>query len=598
MEALGPPGRRPIAGPDAPLLRAAAAHQERPVGPLRAQRRGPLAAHRAQPLSARASLALEGADNSLPHLNDLGRPQLPFSSIALGFKLFGLHEWAGRLPLALWGLLGVLATYAFVARLFDRRTGRVRGDRARRRCRSTSCRRARCSATCARWPASRWRSAASRWRRSTATRRGRRRLVRAPAVAGDGRRRALVGFESRGGLLGLAVPLARRGPRPGRVARVARRRGRARDAMGDAVGAARSSWASAIAAMAARAIAAPGRQQGPEPVGRARCSTPPSKYPTFDYYVGAIGHALAPWSAFLPFAFGRLLLAPPAPRRAAPRARAREPGARRRCSSAPLWRSSPTAISRPGRSSSPSAARRSARSPARWPSATSSAGRTRRSRWAWARCCSPRCCTTTSTSCPRRPTRPSASPARRSPRASRTPRSTSGGSCSAASRCARSSRGSSGTPSGTPFDPASYAKVLRALREAYDGMLALVYFATIAGAVAGGARRLRRDADARALDAADVVEHPRRRRSTLGGWSRSCRRGAIFGLLFACDVWLWAFGRSQPAVAGSFTRGFEPFERCLARPGRVARTGRDGDASSPDEARVRVVGRAARPRAA
>src|SRR6202034_638602 len=68
-------------------------------------------------------LALSGADNSLPHLNDLGRPQLPFSSIALGFKLFGLHEWAGRLPLAAWGFLGVLATYAFVARLFDRRTG-------------------------------------------------------------------------------------------------------------------------------------------------------------------------------------------------------------------------------------------------------------------------------------------------------------------------------------------------------------------------------------------------------------------------------------------------------------------------------------------
>ena len=62
-------------------------------------------------------LALAGADNSLPHLNDLGRPQLPFSSIALGFKIFGLHEWAGRLPLALWGLIGVLATYAFVARL-------------------------------------------------------------------------------------------------------------------------------------------------------------------------------------------------------------------------------------------------------------------------------------------------------------------------------------------------------------------------------------------------------------------------------------------------------------------------------------------------
>src|SRR5271165_2492486 len=70
-----------------------------------------------------SSLSLNAADNSLPHLNDLGRPQLPFSSIALGFKLFGLQEWAGRLPLALWGVLGVMATYAFVARLFDRRAG-------------------------------------------------------------------------------------------------------------------------------------------------------------------------------------------------------------------------------------------------------------------------------------------------------------------------------------------------------------------------------------------------------------------------------------------------------------------------------------------
>src|SRR5258708_19008479 len=48
-----------------------------------------------------SQLALDGADNSLPHLNDLGRPQLPYSSIGLGFRLFGVHQWAGRLPLAL-----------------------------------------------------------------------------------------------------------------------------------------------------------------------------------------------------------------------------------------------------------------------------------------------------------------------------------------------------------------------------------------------------------------------------------------------------------------------------------------------------------------
>src|SRR4051794_27380328 len=74
-------------------------------------------------LHGASDLALDGADNSLPHLNDLGRPQLPFTSIALGFKLFGLHEWAGRAPLALWGVIGVLVTYGFVARLVDRRAG-------------------------------------------------------------------------------------------------------------------------------------------------------------------------------------------------------------------------------------------------------------------------------------------------------------------------------------------------------------------------------------------------------------------------------------------------------------------------------------------
>src|ERR1019366_7451888 len=41
--------------------------------------------------------------------------------------------------------------------------------------------------------------------------------------------------------------------------------------------------------------------------------------------------------------------------------------------------------------------------------------------------------------------------------------------------------------------------------------------------------------------------------------------GAIFGLLFACDVWLWAFGKSKALSTASLTRGFEPFEGLLAR---------------------------------
>src|SRR6185295_2190389 len=45
------------------------------------------------------------------------------TSIALGFSMFGLHEWAGRAPLAAWGLIGVVVTYGFVSRLVDRRAG-------------------------------------------------------------------------------------------------------------------------------------------------------------------------------------------------------------------------------------------------------------------------------------------------------------------------------------------------------------------------------------------------------------------------------------------------------------------------------------------
>ncbi|MGH7328576.1 MAG: ArnT family glycosyltransferase, partial [Polyangiaceae bacterium] len=66
---------------------------------------------------------LAGTDNSMPHLNDLGRPELPFTSMAIGFKLFGLHVWAGRFPLAVWGLAGVLAIYGSVSRLVDKRAG-------------------------------------------------------------------------------------------------------------------------------------------------------------------------------------------------------------------------------------------------------------------------------------------------------------------------------------------------------------------------------------------------------------------------------------------------------------------------------------------
>ncbi|MEZ4227900.1 MAG: glycosyltransferase family 39 protein [Polyangiaceae bacterium] len=68
-----------------------------------------------------SGLSLEGANNAVPTLGELNRGELPFTSMAIGFKLFGLHDWAGRLPLAVWALVGVLCVYLLVARLVDRR---------------------------------------------------------------------------------------------------------------------------------------------------------------------------------------------------------------------------------------------------------------------------------------------------------------------------------------------------------------------------------------------------------------------------------------------------------------------------------------------
>jgi hypothetical protein len=66
------------------------------------------------------SLSVPGVDNTVPILSELGKGQLPFSSVAVGFQLFGLFDWAGRLPLALWAAAGIAATFLLVSRLADR----------------------------------------------------------------------------------------------------------------------------------------------------------------------------------------------------------------------------------------------------------------------------------------------------------------------------------------------------------------------------------------------------------------------------------------------------------------------------------------------
>jgi hypothetical protein len=66
-------------------------------------------------------LFVPGADNSLPIRSDLGRGELPFTTVALGFRWLGLSEWAGRLPLTAWSLLGLGSIYAALRRLWDGR---------------------------------------------------------------------------------------------------------------------------------------------------------------------------------------------------------------------------------------------------------------------------------------------------------------------------------------------------------------------------------------------------------------------------------------------------------------------------------------------
>lgn len=66
-------------------------------------------------------LAIADADNSLPIRADLRQGELPFTSVALGFRFFGLTAEAGRLPLLLWSLLGLGCVCAAVGRLGGRR---------------------------------------------------------------------------------------------------------------------------------------------------------------------------------------------------------------------------------------------------------------------------------------------------------------------------------------------------------------------------------------------------------------------------------------------------------------------------------------------
>ncbi len=67
-------------------------------------------------------LALPGSNNEIPTVEEVGRGELPVHSTALSLALLGLHDWAVRLPFALWALLGVAATLLVCWRLSGRKS--------------------------------------------------------------------------------------------------------------------------------------------------------------------------------------------------------------------------------------------------------------------------------------------------------------------------------------------------------------------------------------------------------------------------------------------------------------------------------------------
>lgn len=246
----------------------------------------------------------EGAQNGMPTLSDLGMGELPFTSMAVAFRIFGLHEWTGRLPLACWGLAGAMAVYALVTRLVDRRAGLYAAAalvtmplyflHARTMLGDIVTMAALALALAGLGGALLDRGALARslW----------------GAVGAGG---LLAGYLSRGLLIGVAIPalsvgltalVLSAGARPAKGAR--------RDLAGalsagvilgiGAFSAAYGLWLLRRAAPGAPLL----RHLGFAVLARAPTEA------TFDLPLRDLGHGLFPWSAFLPFAVGRLFRPP------------------------------------------------------------------------------------------------------------------------------------------------------------------------------------------------------------------------------------------------------------------------------------------------
>lgn len=249
-----------------------------------------------------SNLELVGAENRLPTLGDVGRGELPITSMALSFKLFGLNATAGRLPLTLFAIAGLAIVWLWMRRFVSARAGTyatlvlatmplffvqartMLGDVV---------------TMVAVLAAFAGLSVAA--------------LDPRPARASDapwwllGLGGLAVGFACRGAILGVAVPALSVG-----LAWLVLRGHAATSRPVVGVGLALLGVGFAIKGMLAMqpSSAPPGVPAlfdrflgGAVVVGQ--------KYPTFDLVVMHLGHSLFPWSALLPLALGRLFAPPP-----------------------------------------------------------------------------------------------------------------------------------------------------------------------------------------------------------------------------------------------------------------------------------------------
>lgn len=501
-------------------------------------------------LHGAAALALEGADNSLPHLNDLGRPQLPFTSIALGFKTFGLHEWAGRAPLALWGLLGVAATYGFIARLVDRRAGVF--------------------AAVALTTMPLYFVQARTMLGDIVTMAGLAMAFGGLAVAVFDRKddgatdvpaRALwllvgvvglaVGWFTRGGLLGVAVPCVS----VGAAWLLARANGGRRvDALADAVGTVVLAGGIIVCGIAVGALGGDKRVDLDPFLGAMTRGT--SKYPTFDFTIGHLAAALTPWSAFAPFAFGRLFLPPV---RRTGDAFERESEVRLAlivgvgvAMVAHGWMAARTdliAFAGPALVAAGCGVALRDYERGAHPSVAVGVGTL----------------VLLGLSHHELHKNPEKAFHAFGVLSNTFPEPFKAHALAVWWVVLAGFAGVAfltfveRDPKRDPFDARGYVRVLVGLRDAWDGMLALAYFAMIAGAsLAGlvvwvGTRMHAKWLPQLSVTMRDVVLH--------AWWITAFAPiVAVFGLYFWCDVWLWAFNRARPLGRASLTRGFEPFE--------------------------------------